>query len=163
MNSDERRQVASSERTTLQENSLAQKLVDDNLITEEQLQYVLLLSQENGRKVEQTLVEQGFLTPQQLAILMSCQLSIPFINLKIQPVDPKALALIPESMAREYGVMPLCIIDEAIVVVMEDPENAQAIAKLASSTGRGIERAVGIPQDIHEAIDWNYKSSGGTE
>ena len=147
-----------SGRVTVQNKSLDyQILVEAKLISDEQLQHAVMITQENGCKIGHTLVEQGFLTSQQLAILTSFQLNIPlFFNLKKQPIDPKVQELIPESVAREYGVMPLGIIDGAIVVAMEDPGNAQVISELASFTGRKIEPVVGIPQDIHEAIDRNY-------
>lgn len=151
------------ERVKVENRSLGEMLVEARLISDEQLRHAMTLTQKNGCKIERTLAELGFLTSQQLAILIALQLNMPFINLKRQPIDPKALELIPESMAREYGVIPLGIIDGAVVVAMEDPASAQSIADLTSFTGRRIEPVVGTPQDIHKAIDRNYKAGASCD
>lgn len=145
-------------RATVQTTSLGEMLVEAKLITDEQLQAVSKLSRQIGCGIGCTLVGLGLFTSQQLAMLIGFQLNIPFVNVREQPVDPEALELIPESLARDYGVLPLGIVDRAILTAMEDPGDAQAIAALESHTGRRIEPVVGIPEDIHEAIDRNYQA-----
>ena len=136
---------------------LGEMLVEAKLITEEQLQHALALSHKNGLKVGDILIDQGLITPQQLVMFISLQLNIPFINLKKQSIQAKALELIPESIARRYGIMPLDVIDGAIVVAMEDPGNIQTIEDLVALTRKRIEPVIGLPKDIQEAIDLNYR------
>ncbi len=133
-------------------------LVEAKLITDEQLQAISQLSGKIGCGVGCTLVGLGLFTSQQLAMLIGFELNIPFVNVRKQPVDPEALELIPESLARDYGVLPLGIVDGAILTAMEDPGDAQAVAALESHTGRRIEPVVGTREDIHEAIDRNYQA-----
>lgn len=147
-----------SRRATVQTTSLGEMLVEARLITDEQLQAILRLSRQIDCGVGCTLVGLGLFTSQQLAMLIGFELNIPFVNVGKQPIDPEALELIPESVAREYGVLPLGIVDGAILTAMEDPRDAQAVAALESHTGRRIEPVVGIPEDIHEAIDRNYQA-----
>ena len=147
-------------RAAAQSRSLGQLMVEAKLISLEQLQHAMMLAQKNGYEIENALVEQGFLTSRQLAILIGLQLSIPvFLHLKKQVIDPKVMELMPELVARKYSVMPLCIIDRALVVAMADPGNAQTIANLAFFTGMRIEPVVGILQDINEAIDQHYQAN----
>ena len=143
--------------------SLGEMLVEAKLIAAEQLQQALVLSQRDGRKVEHVLIEQGFITPQQLAMFASLQLNVPFVNLKKQKVEPKALEQITEAIARKYGVIPLDVIDGAIVIAMEDPGNIQTIEDLAALTRKRIEPMLAIPQDIQEAIDVNYRAGSEIE
>jgi len=147
-----------SRRATVQTTSLGEMLVEAKLITYEQLQAISKLSGKIGCGVGCTLVGLGLFTSQQLAMLIGFELNIPFVNVRKQPVDPEALELIPESLARDYGVLPLGIVDGAILTAMEDPGDAQAVAALESHTGRRIKPVVGTREDIHEAIDRNYQA-----
>ncbi len=142
---------------------LGEILVESKLITKEQWQQALALQQRDGTKIEYILVEQGWITRQQLAMFVSMQLNIPFVNLKRQEVHANAVELIPESIARRYQVLPLEIADGALVVAMEEPANIEALDVLAAFTKKRIEPVLAIGQDIQEAIDLNYKASGEIE
>ena len=142
---------------------LGQMLVEAKLITEEQLHHVMELQAKDGDKIERVLLQQRLITPQQLAFFTSLQLQVPFVNLKKQEVQPHALALIPESIARRYGVIPIDATDGIIVVAMEDPRNTQAIDDLAALTKKRVELVLSTSQDIQEAIDLNYRVGGEIE
>lgn len=147
---------------TLQK-SLGQMLVDAKLITSEQWQHVLQLHHRDGLSLERLLVEQQLVTPQQLAFFISLQSNIPFVNLKRQGADPKALEYFPESIARRYGAIPLEVVDGVLVVAMEEPRDVQAIQELEAVTKKRIEPVLSTHQDIQEAIDHSYRASGEIE
>ena len=86
---------------------LGQMLVEAGLITDEQLKRVQELQLSSGDKVERILMQQRLVTPQQLAFFTSLQLGIPFVNLKKEGIRPEALKLIPEPIARKYGIIPV--------------------------------------------------------
>ena len=91
------------------------------------------------------------------------QLGIPFVNLRKEGVRPEAVALIPESIARKYSVIPIDTLDGTLVVAMEDPRDIQAIEDLAALTRRRIEPVLSTSQDIQEMIDLNYRVGGEIE
>ena len=142
---------------------LSQILVAAEILTEEQLQRVIELQHKTGDRLEQVLLQQRFVTPQQLAFFTSLQLGIPFINLKKEGVKPDAVKLIPESIARKYGVIPVDTNDGAIVIAMEDPKDIEAIEDIAAVTMRRIEPVISTSQDIQEMIDLNYRIGGEIE
>jgi len=142
---------------------LGQMLVEAKLITEEQLHHVMELQAKDGDKIERVLLQQRLITPQQLAFFSSLQLRVPFVNLKKQGVQPHAVALIPESIARKYGVIPVDTTDGTVVVAMEDPKDIQAIEDLAALTRKRIEPVLSTSQDIQEMIDLNYRVGGEIE
>lgn len=142
---------------------LLQMLIEAKLITQEQLRHVMEIQAKDGEKVERILLQQRLVTPQQLAFFTSLQLRVPFVNLKKEGVQPHAVALIPESIARKYGVIPVDTTDGTIVVAMEDPRDIQAIEDLAAVTRRRIEPVLSTAQDIQEMIDLNYKVGGEIE
>ncbi len=140
--------------------SLTDLLLEAGIITENQLQRILELQAKEGDKIERVLLKQRVVTPQQLAFFTSLRLGTPYVNLKKVEVQPKAIALISESTARKYSVIPIDVIDGKIVVAMEDPTDIQALEELGAVTRKTIEPVLSTFQDIQETIDLNYRVSG---
>jgi len=105
----------------------------------------------------QVLAEQGCVAIEDPARKLSLQLSIPLINLKRHKVQPQALELVPAALARKHNIVPLDVIDDALLVVMADPEDIHALAQVANHTGMKIVRAMAIPDDVQRAIELNYE------
>ena len=143
--------------------SLGEILVEENFITAEQLESALELERRNGEKLGEILVNQGFVKAEGLAAVLSIQLNVPLIDLKRHTVQPGALELIPEHMARKYTLVPLDVIGESLVVVMADPENIRTIEDIRTHVKMRVEVALGIGSDIEQAIDLNYRSGGEIE
>ena len=142
---------------------LGRMLVEAKLITEKQLDYVNELLTKEGTKIERILLQERLVTPQQLAFFTSLQLRIPFVNLRKEGVRANAVALIPESVARRYNVIPIEISDNTLVIAMEDPSDIQAIEELATLTRKRIEPVLSTFQDIQEMIDLTYRVGGEIE
>ena len=138
--------------------SLGELLVRENLITAEQLVNALELQRRQGGKLSEILVNQGLVKAEELAAVLSVQLNVPLIDLKRHKVQPNALRLVPEDIARKHTLIPLDIVDDSLVVVMADPEDIRAIEDIKTRSRMRVEVALGIPSDIERAIDLNYRS-----
>ncbi len=149
-------------RTVLRK-GIGEMLVEAGRITADQLEKALGLQLKQNRKLGQILVEQGLVTPEDIATALSIQLNMPFIDLKLHMVQPNALRLIPEQTARKHTLIPLDIIGDSLLVVMADPGDIRAIEDVSAQAKMRIQPAVGIPAEIHEAIDLNYKALGEIE
>ena len=143
--------------------SLGEMLVEENLITAEQLENALELQRRQGGELSEVLVNQGLVKAEDLAAVLSVQLNVPLIDLKRHMVQPDALRLIPEDMARKHTLIPLDVVGDSLVVVMADPEDIRAIEDIKAQAKMRVEVALGIPSDIVRAIDLNYRSSGEIE
>jgi len=97
--------------------SLRQVLIESGLVTAEQLAEISETS--DGAKLGQLLVERQIMTAKELAmviglqlnipcVIIGLQLNIPCVNLSTYQIEPEALQLVPESMARKYNVIPSC-------------------------------------------------------
>ena len=142
---------------------LGQMLVEAKLLTEQQLDHIKELQAREGTKIERILLQDRLVTPQQLAFFTSLQLRIPFVNLRKEGVRANAVALIPESIARKYSVIPIDVNDNTLVLAMEDPSDIQAIEELATLTRKRIEPVLSTFQDIQEMIDLTYRVGGEIE
>lgn len=147
----------------IQRKSLGEVLVEEGMITAEQLQNALELQRSKGGKLGDILVSQGLLKPEQLAAAISVQLNLPLIDLKRHMIQPDALKLVPEEIAREHTLIPLDVIGNSLVVVMADPEDVSVIERIMTSSQISVKAALGISSDIQRAIDLNYKPSAEIE
>jgi len=143
--------------------SLGEVLVEEGMITSEQLQNALELQRRQGGKLGEILVNLRLLKPEQLAAAISVQLNMPLIDLKRHMIQPDALKLIPQEIAREHTLIPLDVIDNSLVVVMADPEDISVIERIMSSSKMSVKAALGISSDIQRAIDLNYKPGAEIE
>ena len=146
-----------------QRKSIADMLLESNLLTRDQLLQAQEVQRKNGSKIEDVLVGEKMVNPEQLALLTSLQIGIPFVNLRKQEVDPRAVELISEAVCRQYQVVPLQVRDGALVMAMQDPSDIHVIDSLAAQTRRRIEPVLALAEDIQETIDINYRVSGEIE
>ena len=143
--------------------SLGEMLVEENLITAEQLENALELQRKQGGKLGEVLVNQGLIKEEELAVVHSVQINVPLIDLKRHVVQPNVLQLISEDMARKHTLIPLDMVGGSLVVVMADPEDIRTIEDIKALAKTRVEVALGIPSDIERAIDLNYKAGGEIE
>jgi general secretion pathway protein E len=143
--------------------SLGEVLVEEKLITPAQLESARRLQGQQGGKLSDILLKQGAVNPEQLAVMLSIQLNLPLIDLKRHTIQPQALRLIPEEMARKHTIIPLDIVNDSLMVVMADPEDVRTIEDIRAQARMRVEVALGIRSDIERAINLNYRSSGAIE
>lgn len=139
--------------------SLGDSLVKMQIITAGQLQSALRLQKDRGDKLSEILVSEGFVRAEDLASFLSIEWNIPLIDLKTHIVQPEALQIIPEKMARQHTLVPLNIIGDSLIVVMAEPDDYRAIGDVFTFTGMKIEVAFANAADIRRAIDIYYRST----
>lgn len=141
---------------------LDQILVEAGLVSPERLEAAHTAAKE-GESVVDVLLAQGVITPRDVAVARSLQLGLPLIDLKRHVVQPRALALVPEEIASRYHAIPLDIIGGELVVVMENPQDIRALEDISLRAGMRVRPALGVREDIDEAITLYYRSRGEIE
>ncbi len=82
----------------------------------------------------------------------------PLIDLKKYQVQPEALRLIPEKIARRYDVMPLRIEGDTLVVAMSHPEDFNILEDLRVRTRMQIKPLRAALMDVRGAINLHYRA-----
>ncbi len=129
----------------------------------EEMNYTEQISDQNltaMKENNQNSVKPEELAPQEEAMLTAFKLGVPYIDLTTHPIQPEALRLIPESIARKYNVIPLAITDNILQVAMAEADDVLALEALAAHARMRIEPAIALTEDIRKAIDRNYKAYG---
>lgn len=124
------------------------------------------LKQENlaGRDLSQAkfaeeLIQDGLVTPEQIAEAMADQLRIPFVDLEGFAASPDTFSLIPAERAYEYGVLPYKREAKVLYVVVSDPTDMALAEKLERMSGLRVELMVSSARAIASAL----KRSEGTD
>jgi general secretion pathway protein E len=142
-----------------QKTSLGDSLVQMQIITAEELDNAREIQQERGGKLSEILVSLGFIKVEELASFLSIMWNVPLIDLKTHVLQPEALALIPEDLARKHILIPLQIVGESLMVVMADPDDYIAINDIFTRTNMKIQVAFANATDIRRAIDIYYRAT----
>jgi len=139
--------------------SLSDLLISEGILTQEQLALALDFQKSEGGQLREILLAHKLVKAEDLAAILSLQFNLPYIDLQRHKIQPKAVKLIPESIARKHTLIPLDLVGDALLVVMADPEDMQTIQDLQARTSMKIEVAIGLSQDIQRAIDINYRAA----
>ena len=84
-------------------------------------------------------------------------------DLSTFPIQPEALQLIPESIARKYDVMPLAVANNTLLVAMTEVDNILALEALVAKARMRVKAVRAPVEEIRASIDRNYKSYGEIE
>lgn len=100
---------------------VSEKLIDE--LKARNLRRQILLS---NQKLEQILFEQKIVSDIEVAEIKSKLLGIPIARIDIEHFDDKLLEIIPEESARTYGVAPMSINGNNLIVGMLNPTDQAA-------------------------------------
>lgn len=81
---------------------------------------------------------------------------IPYLDCTRIQVDPAALKLIPQAMARRCNALPIAMQESNLTVVMAEPQNLQFLDELRFKSGKKIIARLGFRGEIALAIDKHY-------
>lgn len=134
-------------------------LLEAQYITPEQLNEAKEAQKVAPGDIGQILIDLGYATPKQVMQARARQLNMPFIDLTVQRIDPNAVNVVPENIARRHKVMPVYKQGNRLTVAISDTQNIVALDDLRSVTkGLQIIPALALPDAIEEAINRHYKA-----
>ena len=139
-----------------QKKRIGEVLIDQGLITQEQLMAGLEEQKISKIQLGKCLVKLGYLSENKLVDVLSAQLDIQHVLLDNFNFNRALIRLVPEDMAKRYKVIPLFEKDGVLTVAIADPTNLRTIDHLKFKTGREIEPVIATEKSITTAIERNY-------
>ena len=106
------------------------------------------------------LVENGYLTEEDLAKALSDHYQIPYISISEYEIDREILDSVSEDMARRYKIIPLDRTDKLLTVALVDPDNIHHLDEIKIKTRMDVMPVISLPKEIEAAINKYY---GGNE
>ncbi len=132
-------------------------LIANKIISQEQLNTALADQKKSGRKLGRVLIENGFLSEDQLLNFLSQQLNIPYIDLKRFNYKAEVVRLIPEAHARRFRAIALEEKPDGLLVGMADPTDIFAYDELARVLRRPLRLAVVKEAELLKTVDRVYR------
>src|SRR3989454_7102033 len=117
-------------------------LVETGVISAQQLTEALARQRRTRERLGRILVEQKVATEKQIAQALAAQLDLPLVNLASARIDPKAVKLIPEALARKRRVLPLVLEGDHLVIAMADPLDVYAVDDVGIAAHRPVKAVV---------------------
>ncbi|NCS62228.1 MAG: MSHA biogenesis protein MshE, partial [Rhodoferax sp.] len=136
---------------------LGDVLVQQKLISQEQLQQTLDLQRQTGKKMGRLLIETGLITEELLANGLARQLRIPFVNLKTFPFRAEMVKLLPEAAARRFRALVLEDKGDTLLVALADPLDLFAFDELTRILKHNISIAAVPESQLALAFDRLYR------
>jgi len=136
---------------------LGDLLVQQKLISQDQLKFALEQQKRSGRKLGRLLVDNAFVTEEHISEALGKQLNIPYINLKYYNINIELVRLLQESQARRFRAMVLEERNGMLLVGMADPTDLSAFDEISRIVRRDIDIAVVTEGQLLESIDRGYR------
>jgi len=105
------------------------------------------------------LIENNFIDEEELLLVFSRELKIPFLDLKKYKLPANTKELLSEEIVFKYKVLPLCKMSEALTLVTANPLDVIACDDIRIISGvEKIDLVLAREEDIMKALEAIYKS-----
>ena len=102
----------------------------------------------------EAIIERGVLAEDELVVLTARHFHLAVADLR--RVSAQALELVPERWARQFGVVPLTIDNDVLIIATANPCDVDGERALAFAAGRQVRFAMAAPDAIASRIDSAY-------
>ena len=118
-----------------QTKKIGQILVEEKLLTEEQVQQALIESKNFGLPLGSTLVKLGYITIKQLKDALAAQMQINMAQEDQLASLPDAITCLSDDFVLEHKVIPLSYNSKTLTVGMVNPKDTDTINQIIGMTG----------------------------
>ena len=136
---------------------LGDVLVSEQALAPDQLAAALNLQMESGRQLGAILVEQGLVDARILTQALATQLGLPVIDLRTELPAADALAVVPEAIARRFGIVPIRLDDDVLDVAIADGSSPEVRAALEELSVRSVNVFLAPLADVQTALNSYYR------
>ena len=137
---------------------LGQMLVNDKVLTTDQLHQALERQRKTRERLGQILIDMKLIDEDMLLKYLGAQFRKESITRQeLAALDPDVVKLVPEEVARQYGVIASQRSGRKLIVATADPLNVMALDDLRRATGLEVDFRIGPAGAIQEAIEKTYR------
>lgn len=134
-------------------------LLTNEVITHEQLSDALRWQRSHpDEDVGNILLSRGIVNESQLLAAYAQRLDVPLVEKDLVVKRPEVLKLVPESLARRYGIMPLDINNNKILIAVSNPEDMSVIEDVKMSSRMDVSFLLSPRENVNGAIERYYKN-----
>ncbi len=136
---------------------IGQILVDLGFITDEQLELLVdEQKQHPGQLFGRVAMDMGLVSEEQVAQSLGEQMSLPVVTVTDLTIDKEVLSKVTEPMAQMYRIIPITLKDDTLTVAMCDPQNLGVQDELRTFLGFNIRVVVTTESAMMSALERYY-------
>ncbi|MBT0653883.1 general secretion pathway protein GspE [Geomobilimonas luticola] len=115
---------------------LGEMLVNENIITPDELDETLKCQVIFGGRLGTNLIEMGFISEEQLASFLARKAGVPCTTpQQLNNIPTDILSLLPAELVKKYMAIPIALDKKRLTLAMADPTNLPAIDEISFRTG----------------------------
>ena len=135
---------------------LGDLLIQEGLITSDQLKQALAEQRQTGHRLGYILVKQNLIDEVEITKALARQLRMPAVDLSRFEPDAKLVRLIPADVARKHLVMPLRRDGRNLTVAMADPSDLSVLQDIKFITRFDIFPVIAGEYSLRNLIDKHF-------
>ena len=137
---------------------LGELLVEEGLVTSDQVDQGLAAQRRLGTPLGETLVSLGMVKANDLGPILARSLGVTYLNPRDADVDDAIIDTVPESFIRERHILPLRVEDGHLFVATADPLNLGVIDDLKLIVRLPVVAVLSMERDLLAAINTQFDS-----
>ncbi len=132
-------------------------LIQNGIITEDQLMTALSEQKKTGRRLGRTLTDLGYVEEDALLNLLSRQLEIPFVQLRHYQFNQELIKKLSETHARRFRAIVLDEQNGELLIGMADPMDLMALDEIGRAVKQPTRQAVVRESELLTTLDMVYR------
>ena len=143
----------------MQKLRIGEVLIEMGVLTDKQLEEVLKLQKQSTekKKLGELLMDFGIITEEQMLEAMSAKLDMPVVDLSKIQIQPEAVQVIPEGLAREKVLVAYRKEGNTLFIATNDPLDFYAFEDIRQMSQFTIHIVIATKADILRVIEFYYK------
>ncbi len=142
---------------------LGQVLVDEKIITEDQLNLALERQKTVKKRLGNVISDMGMASERDILRALAKRLQVEYVDTPLFQIELDSIRLIPEHLARKYNIVPLNMRAGVITIATNDPLDFTCLEDLGIITGMEIRTVVSSSIEIEKAINRVYTRQNADE
>ena len=131
---------------------IGEALIDEGVISSDQLHNALAKQKDSGHALGEVLVEQGIVSNQVLVGVLGRRLGVAGCLLRPGLVDPEMLKIIGPEEAERLVVLPMFRLRDTLTVAMSEPQSLPKIDRLRQLTDLKIRPVLALASNVLEYV-----------
>lgn len=135
---------------------IGQLLVEEKIITEEQLDLALEKQKETKQRLGEVIAELEFASERDILRTLGVRLSVEYVDSPIFMVEIDAVNIVAEQLARRYMILPMYLRSGTLTIATNDPLDFACLEDIAMITGLEVDTVLSPLSEIERGINRVY-------
>ncbi len=147
---------AASQLPGIRKRRIGELLIDNDIISEEQLETALNLQKRDGRKLGEILVDLGYASEESICFCYAVQLGLPYMPVSQFSIKQELAELLPSELAHKYTIVSVSVVGQVLTVATSEPLSDRVKIEIERRTGYRVTAVCALLKDIEAALEQYY-------